>query len=60
MTLVTFSLVNNSDRYELVKSGLVINNEKEAVRDYINRDTLINKSSDEELQTKVKIMSKVQ
>ena len=60
MTLVTFSLVNNSDRYELVKSGLVINNEKEAVRDYINRDTLINKSSDEELQTKVKIMSEVQ
>ena len=60
MTLVTFSLVNNSDRYELVKSGLVINNEKEAVRDYINRDTLINKSSDEELQAKVKIMSEVQ
>ena len=60
MTLVTFSLVNNSDRYELVKSGLVINNEKETVRDYINRDTLINKSSDEELQTKVKIMSEVQ
>ena len=43
MTLVTFSSVNNSDRYELVKSGLVINNEKEAVRDDINRDTLINK-----------------
>ena len=41
MTLVTFSLVNNSDRSELVKSGLVINNEKIAVRDCINRDRLI-------------------
>ena len=28
MTLVTFSLVNNSDRTELLKSGLVINNKK--------------------------------
>ena len=43
MTLVTFSLVNNSDRSELVKSGLVINNEKIAVRDCINRDRLIYK-----------------
>ena len=28
MTLVTFSLVNNSDRSELLKGGLVINNQK--------------------------------
>ena len=38
MNLVTFSLINNSDRSEWVKSGLVINNEKKAVRDYINRE----------------------
>ena len=38
MTLVTFSVVNSSDKTELLKSGLVINNQKKAVRDYINRD----------------------
>ena len=40
MNLVTFSLINNSDRSEWVKSGLVINNEKKAVRDYINREQI--------------------
>ena len=42
MTLITFLLVNNSDRSELVKSGLVINNEKKAIRDHINRGRLSN------------------
>ena len=28
MTLVTFSLVNNSDRPSVVKSGFIINKEK--------------------------------
>ena len=40
MTLVTFELVNNSDRSELFKGGLSINNQKKAVRDYINRDKI--------------------
>ena len=43
MTLVTFSLVNSSDMPELLKNGLVINNQKRAVRDYINRERLIYK-----------------
>ena len=43
MTLVTFSLVNNSDRSELLKGCLVINNKRKAVRDYINRERLIYK-----------------
>ena len=43
MTVVTFSLINNSDRSELVKGGLVINNKKKAVTDYTNRDRLIYK-----------------
>ena len=43
MTLVTFSLVNSSDRPELLKNGLTINNQKKAVRDYINRERLIYK-----------------
>ena len=43
MTLVTFSLVYNSDRTELLKSGLVINNKKTAVRDFINQDRQIYK-----------------
>ena len=42
MTLITFLLVNNSDRSELVKSGLVTNNEKKAIRDHINRGRLLN------------------
>ena len=41
MTLVTFELVNNSNRSEFLKGGLSINNQKKAVRDYINRDKLI-------------------
>ena len=43
MTLVTFSLVNSSDRPELLKNGLTNNNQKKAVRDYINRERLIYK-----------------
>ena len=43
MTLETFASVNNSDRSELLKGGLSINNQKKAVRDYINRDKLIYK-----------------
>ena len=43
MTLITFSLVNSSDRAELLKSGLVINNQRKTVRDYINPDRLIHK-----------------
>ena len=41
-TLVTFSVVNSSDRTELLKSGLVVNNKK-AVIVYINRDKLVDK-----------------
>ena len=41
MTLVTLSLVNSSDRTELLKSRLIINNKKKAFRDYINRERLI-------------------
>ena len=43
MTLITFNLVNNSDRPELLKGGILVNNQKKAVRDYINRDKLIYK-----------------
>ena len=43
MTLVTFSLVNSSDRRELLKNGLVTNNQRKAVRDYINQERLIYK-----------------
>ena len=43
VTLVTFSLVNSSDSPELLKKGLVINNQRKAVRDYINRERLIYK-----------------
>ena len=42
MTLITFNLVNNSDRPELLKGGGSINNKK-AVRYYINRDKLLYK-----------------
>ena len=41
--LITFSLVNSSDKAELLKSGLVTNNQRKTVRDYINRDRLIHK-----------------
>ena len=41
MALVPFSLVNNSDMSDLLKGCLVINNQKKAVRDYINRRRLI-------------------
>ena len=34
ITVVTFSLINNSDRSELVKGGLVINNKKSRNRLY--------------------------
>ena len=40
MTLVTFSLVSNSDRNEILRSGLVINNQKRAVTDCVNKDKL--------------------
>ena len=43
MTLITFNLVNNSDRPELLKGGILVNNQKKAVRDYINREKLIYK-----------------
>ena len=43
MTLITFNLVNSSDRPELLRGGLSINNQKKAVRDYINRDKLLYK-----------------
>ena len=43
MTLITFNLVNSSDRPELLRGGLSINNKKKAVRDYINRDKLLYK-----------------
>ena len=43
MTLVTFELVNNSDRSELLKGGLSINNQKKAIRNYINQDKPIYK-----------------
>ena len=43
MTLITFNLSNNSDRSELLRGGITINNQKKAVRDYINRDKLIYK-----------------
>ena len=43
MTLITFNLVNNSDRPELLKGGILVNNQKKAVRGYINRDKLIYK-----------------
>ena len=41
MTLITFNLVNSSDRPELLSGGISINNKKKAVRDYINRDKLL-------------------
>ena len=41
MTLITFNLSNNSDRPELLRGGLTINNQKKAVKDYINRDKLL-------------------
>ena len=40
MTLVTFSLVSNSDKNELLRSGLVIKNQRRAVTDCINKDKL--------------------
>ena len=43
MTLITFNLVNNSDRLELLKGGISVNNKKKVVRYYINRDKLIYK-----------------
>ena len=41
MTRITFNLVNSSDRPELLRGRLSINNKKKAVRDYINRDKLL-------------------
>ena len=43
MTLITFNLVNNSDRLELLKGRISVNNKKKVVRYYINRDKLIYK-----------------
>ena len=43
MNLITFNLVNNSDRLELLKGGISVNNKKKVVRYYINRDKLIYK-----------------
>ena len=43
MTRITFNLVNSSDRPELLRGRLSINNKKKAVRDYINHDKLLYK-----------------
>ena len=40
MTLIMFELVNNTDKSELLKNVLSINNQSIAVRDYINREKL--------------------
>ena len=67
MTSVTFSLVNSSDRTELLKGGLEINDKKSHKRLYQSRETDIqmlymyqNWSSDQKLQTKGQVMSEVQ
>ena len=67
MTSVTFSLVNSSDRTELLKGGLEINDKKSHKRLYQSRETDIqmlymyqNWSSDQKLQTKDQVMSEVQ
>lgn len=41
MTPITFSLVNTWDRTDLLKSGLIINEQRKAVRDYIIGDRLV-------------------
>ena len=41
MTPITFSLVDTSDRTDLLKSGLIINEQRKAVRDYIIGDRLV-------------------
>ena len=43
MTLIAFAVLDSSDRDELLKSGLVIKDQRNTVRDYINRDRLIHK-----------------
>ena len=43
MTLITFNLVNSSERPGLMRGRLSINNKKKAVRDYINHDKLLYK-----------------
>ena len=43
MTLITFNLVNSSERPGLMRGRLSINNKKKAIRDYINHDKLLYK-----------------
>ena len=43
MTLVMFDLLSLEDKSELLKNGILINNQVKAVRDYINREKLIYK-----------------
>lgn len=43
MTSMTLLLLNSPDRTEILNSALDANNKKKAVRDYINRDELVDK-----------------
>ena len=43
MTLIMFKLVNLEEKSKLLKNEISINNQKQAVRDYINREKLIYK-----------------
>ena len=67
ITLVTFLSVSGSDKTEILKTGLVVKNEKKPTKDYINRDKLVYKcftckknwSSDQTLQVKSKPLSQI-